>query len=758
MPGPPKSGLPPAAPSPQEIQALVNLFSKGLFAELATLAQQITQRFPRHPLGWKALGIALKQTGRAADALGPMRQAASLAPKDAEIHNNLGVTLRDLGQLEEARESLRRAVKIKPDYAEAHANLGITLRDLGQLKEAEASCRRALAINAGQIDALSNLGTILRDSGRPDEAEKTFRQALRQQPTAHEVHHNLGMLMASLGRLDEAEAGFVEALRIQPEFVEALNSYAGLCLARNDPITGLNAIIQSLQIRATPEAKRLFVDCVKPLRFSDDNPDIRQILVAALQEPWGRPADLAGVCTSLIKAGPGLGDHALPAPEPLLCALLAATQINDIELEHILTKTRHALLERVQPQGDKTAECIGDLGLVGALACQCFINEYVFAITADEARRVEMLCARLRSAWQSGQTIAAAELLVLASYLPLHTLPDATRLLERPWPAEAEAVLTQQVREPMLEAEGRETVPRLTEIDDLVSCQVRQQYEDNPYPRWVRTAPAGQAHNAVVALREKYPLARFCPQPNPGIDILIAGCGTGQHSIETAQRARDARVLAIDLSLSSLAYARRKSHETGLDAIEYAQADILRLGSLDRRFDIIESGGVLHHLADPWAGWKTLLSLLRPGGLMRIGLYSRSARRHIARIRERFGKGDAPSSPDGIRRCRQELIALGSSEDFGNTLQMTDFFSTSACRDLLFHVQEHCLTLPEITAFLGEQQLVFIGFDLDAQVMQAYRQRFPDDPAATDLVRWHRFESENPDTFLAMYQFWVQKP
>ena len=52
----------------------------------------------------------------------------------------------------------------------------------------------------------------------------------------------------------------------------------------------------------------------------------------------------------------------------------------------------------------------------------------------------------------------------------------------------------------------------------------------------------------------------------------------------------------------------------------------MRLGALGRTFDLIESNGVLHHMADPWAGWRVLLSLLRPGGFMRIGLYSEIAR------------------------------------------------------------------------------------------------------------------------------------
>src|ERR1700729_3501478 len=118
-------------------------------------------------------------------------------------------------------------------------------------------------------------------------------------------------------------------------------------------------------------------------------------------------------------------------------------------------------------------------------------------------------------------------------------------------------------------------------------------------------------------LRRALPFAPFKPMPDDSApEVLIAGCGTGNHSILTAQRFRGIRVLAIDLSLSSIAYAKRKTQELGISNVEYAQADILKLGDIGRTFDIIQSAGVLHHLADPFSGWRTLLSLLRPGGFM----------------------------------------------------------------------------------------------------------------------------------------------
>ena len=86
-----------------------------------------------------------------------------------------------------------------------------------------------------------------------------------------------------------------------------------------------------------------------------------------------------------------------------------------------------------------------------------------------------------------------------------------------------------------------------------------------------------------------------------------------------------------------------------------------------------------------------------------------------------------------------------------------DFFSINECRDLLFHDCEHRLTLPEIAAFLAENELQFLGFTLDPQTLRNYARQFPADTAMTDLAQWHRFESENPYTFASMYLFWVQK-
>ncbi|MGN8544267.1 hypothetical protein ACQPTN_04225 [Bradyrhizobium sp. 13971] len=88
-----------------------------------------------------------------------------------------------------------------------------------------------------------------------------------------------------------------------------------------------------------------------------------------------------------------------------------------------------------------------------------------------------------------------------------------------------------------------------------------------------------------------------------------------------------------------------------------------------------------------------------------------------------------------------------------------DFYSMSGCRDLLFNVMEHRLTIPEIAAFLSEHGLTFGGFEPfdDPAVLDRFRKQFPGTADETDLDQWHRFELDHPETFWDMYVFMVGK-
>jgi 2-polyprenyl-3-methyl-5-hydroxy-6-metoxy-1,4-benzoquinol methylase len=237
--------------------------------------------------------------------------------------------------------------------------------------------------------------------------------------------------------------------------------------------------------------------------------------------------------------------------------------------------------------------------------------------------------------------------------------------------------------------------------------------------------------------------------------ILIAGCGTGQHSIQTASRFSNCHVTAVDLSLASLAYAKRKTDELGFTNIDYLQADILDLHQIDKGFDIIESAGVLHHMDEPMTGWAVLVNLLKPGGLMKIGLYSELARQHIVRVREEIASLGTGTSATEIRNFRTSL-SVSKSSDQKRLHIFSDFFSLSEFRDLIFHVQEHRFTLPQIKNCLDELGLEFCGIQ-SPDIVARFKEFHDKESDIYDLTLWHQFEENNPDTFAEMYQFWCQK-
>ncbi|MEO8102754.1 MAG: tetratricopeptide repeat protein [Betaproteobacteria bacterium] len=737
-------------------------FDAPLMLTLATLAQQsgssgmaiellkrVIGAVPDNADAIYQLGVICHLQGRLDEAIARYRRSIALAPDVAAKHANLGVALDAQGRFDEAVQSLRRSLAIESLNAETHYNLGNSLKALGRLNEAIGCYRRAIELRADFVDAFDNLGVALQEQGSLDEAVSCFRHALVLHPDWPPTLANLGAAMRAQGKVDEA----------------------------------IVACLQAVQLGESAETRVAFAQAIRQVAIRHESAGLRELTRRALEEAWIRPAELLLPALSLVRLNPAVRDvfvratdagpyrHApaalfgsaglsAVANDALLKALLENTQANDAALEKFLTMARAALLS-----GGGDGE-LAHLPFWCALARQCFINGYVFAVDDAEAVQAAAMRDGLAAAIAAKMPVPPGMLATVGAYFPLGGVAGIETLLTRPWPGAVDALLTQQAREPARERAIAAGMARATVIADAVSQRVRQQYEENPYPRWVRLPAAVKPVLLAAHLNGEFPHAAIAmPSPGERLEILVAGCGTGQHSIETAREYRHAHVLAVDLSLASLGYAQRKSEELGVNNIGYAQADIMELDAAwsasGPRFDVIESVGVLHHLADPVAGWRVLRSLLRPRGLMRLGFYSERARQAVVAAREFIAGRRYGSSAEDIRRCRQDILAelgkSGASSPFARLPQFSDFYGTSECRDLLFHVQEHRYELPQLKRMLDELDLEFIGFTLEAGVRRQYGALYPGDPARTDLDNWHAFEMAFPDTFAGMYQFWVRK-
>ncbi|MDB4169434.1 class I SAM-dependent methyltransferase, partial [Planktomarina sp.] len=506
---------------------------------------------------------------------------------------------------------------------------------------------------------------------------------------------------------------------------------------------------------------------LKGIAFKKPNAGLQKTIISLLdKKSFVRPKDIAGAALSLLKFEPKLKRHlqssALAELElnllavikdlsalPLLLKLMRVCPLPDLDLEDLFRELRASLLSSISDLTGSPDE----LEFQSALALQCFTNEYIYNQSEHEDEALAVLELAVKQVLNKGEQPSPQSILCLASYRPLNQYAWSSALRIN---GEIEDVFIRQVEEPKQEDQIKITLPVLEEITDQVSSKVRDQYELSPYPRWVnlglRLKPA-----PISKVVEEIKLKLFddaikeVEAPN----VLIAGCGTGQHSIGTAASFKDSNVLAIDLSLSSLSYAKRKTEELGIQNIDYMQADILDLDKLNRQFDIVESAGVLHHMDDPLAGWRVLTDCLKPGGLMRIGLYSEMARQHIVEMRHEIIETGIGSS-DAAMKSFRKTVMTSDKRHHKKILISNDFYSLSTLKDLLFHVQEHRFTIPQIQDCLAGLGLKFCGFESN-KIVSHFKKIYAGASDPYNLDRWQSYEEANPGAFGGMYQFWCQK-
>jgi len=437
---------------------------------------------------------------------------------------------------------------------------------------------------------------------------------------------------------------------------------------------------------------------------------------------------------------------------PLFLKIIEVCPIPNIIFEILLRRLRKAFLlhDNLETSNNNY------LAIQCSLALHCFTNEYIYGEDKEETQKLKQLEQVISDAVSEGTSIPWRHIACVASYKPLNKFNWSRNLKV---PVHMTNLFLRQVHHIDYELSLRGGIPNIDLITEDTSVAVKNQYEDNPYPRWVNIGilQKSMTISEITNLAGIRILSNGSDSSNQ-LKVLVAGCGTGQHSIEAAVRYANSNITAIDLSLSSLSFALRQTRELNIENINYLHGDILDLTSWENTFDVIETTGVLHHMSDPILGWRILKRCLKPKGLMRVGLYSSLARADLSEVKEKMGELERPITNQKIYDYRNKVLDNAGVE-FEKLAGYPDFFSTSELRDLLFHVQEHTFTLIEIKNMLSELDLVFCGFEtVDEKTKKAVSAGVGGSESLFSLDAWHNFEQLNPHYFSGMYTFWVQRP
>jgi SAM-dependent methyltransferase len=240
--------------------------------------------------------------------------------------------------------------------------------------------------------------------------------------------------------------------------------------------------------------------------------------------------------------------------------------------------------------------------------------------------------------------------------------------------------------------------------DDVVS----RQYESWRYPEPIQDLEAWLSSNwerfdPSHAHRIFWPDREY----KPNLDILIAGCGTNQAAV-FAYTNRAAKVVAIDISQSSLDHQEYLKDKHGLSNLELHLLPIEQLPKLGLDFDLIISTGVLHHLTDPLAGMKALAGSLRPGGAMGVMLYAKYGRTGVELLQSVFRDLGLRQDDASLRIIKETISFLEPDHFFQSYYKIApDLQYDAGLVDTFLHGREGSYTVEDCIDLVTSAGLLF---------------------------------------------------
>lgn len=163
------------------------------------------------------------------------RHAIEVTTDNFLTHYAMGFALADQGRMAEAVKHYSESLRLNPNYADTHYNMGIALSALNKRDEAVKHYREVLRIDPDDFQAHNNLGNNLFLQGKIDEAIDHYLSALRIQPDYAMAHKNLGAALIRNSQARQAVYHLQEALRIQPHDAQAMkNLKIALALLKNN--------------------------------------------------------------------------------------------------------------------------------------------------------------------------------------------------------------------------------------------------------------------------------------------------------------------------------------------------------------------------------------------------------------------------------------------------------------------------------------------------------------------------------------------
>ncbi len=224
---------------------------------------------------------------------------------------------------------------------------------------------------------------------------------------------------------------------------------------------------------------------------------------------------------------------------------------------------------------------------------------------------------------------------------------------------------------------------RLRARSDInVSRQVRNTYEELPYPAVSKTARLGRAWRIAPI---EWIDAMWQPDLPAPRQILVAGCGTGNEAFAFCRHFPNAEVTAVDFSSRSIKIARQLQQRLSQPKrVRFLCADLITspLRKVVRdKFDLVSCHGVLSYVPRPEKALHNLVDCMTPNGALYLGVngvghFSEKWRQSLARFGFDLNRFEDSSRLRQILRLHDALtgFSIGTIANQGPEFLASDLF------------------------------------------------------------------------------------
>ncbi|HOO50914.1 MAG TPA: methyltransferase domain-containing protein, partial [Alphaproteobacteria bacterium] len=591
-------------------QTLINKGEKSLksrrFPEAEQFFAEAISLDEQNVTPWFKLGQTWRAMGKKFEAVDALTMAQQLSNDDPQILFELGAALIETDQVETGLSFLEKSYKIQPTK-----DLAVLLGDsFYRLKDFQPSCFYYLSAykdNKNDQILQYKLAIALHRNGDLDQAIGMMVRLVNQNPKNKQY---LDILADYYRRFSNHV------------YNEEVQKAVEICLKQTHlKFNNFRSVWSSLFLM-NPAMEKL-----RSFARHTDEDSIRSISLKDIEKDLG---------------------------SDFLCNGLVKLTASGIPLEFMFSNLRRYFLLHWE-EASQWGRPI--LQFLTSLAVQCWHTDFVYFVSKEEKDILPKLKSTLEEILNSDKKqtpndVHAMWLALYCCYDPLYELYHSEEKL--PLSKSAlyilEPLLVHQLTNPLQESKLFHSIPSFTEIADDTSLAVQSMYEQRPYPRWNSSAVNAPQQDLQNLSR--------------GIEILIAGCGTGQEAAFYANMAQEAHITAVDLSRTSIAYGMRQTKEMGfLSRINFMHGDLVEVGKIGKTYDYIASSGVLHHMKEPEKGLAAIVACLKENGRMSLSLYSKVARDFTLNPALDYIKEKGYSSSlDDMRQFRRDLFFMKAED------------------------------------------------------------------------------------------------